>query len=179
MDATELLVSISANYPAIAYLIKLLSVALGGVFLAYGVWLVLQVEVFQTLPKEKFGTLQLILLFVFSGLFISLGWSLDLIGNSIFDYGGYILESFEGSEQWKIENGLTTQKAMQQFAILTSKILGLIFGFWGGLSLVISCFPNTEHKQWPAWIRIFVGAALFNPIAVLDWFGGWGTKFLT
>lgn len=179
LEAAELLVQISSHYPGVAFLLKLISVVIGSVFLGYGIWLILQIELFQTNQNPQFGYIHVTLLFIFSGLFISLGWSLNLIGNSLFDYGGYVLQSFEGTEDWKVQKGLTTQKAMQDFAIVTSKLLGLIFGFWGGLSLILSTLPNSQSKQWPAWVRVAVGAAFFNPIAVLDWFGGWGTKFLT
>lgn len=178
MDSTNLLIQISANYPSIAQLIKYLSIFIGMGVLVYTLILWARVEVFGTVPSSQAGHFKITLLILLSGFMLSLGVTLNYVGNSFFNYGDFVLNSFNDSSNWKVESGTEHVKAMQQFVITTSTTLGLIFGFWGMIGAIASSLPQAEVKLWPCIVRVVVGAAMFNPVAVLDFFGGWGTQFL-
>jgi hypothetical protein len=178
VDPTNLLVQISVNYPSIAQLIKLISMLVGIAVLVYTIVLVVRLEVFGTIQSSQLGYWKIILLFLLGGFCVSLGYTLNLVGNTFFNYGDHVLSSFNDSSNWKVEAGIDPVKGMQRFVITSSQLLGLTFGFWGLIGAIASSMPQSETKLWPCIVRLVVGAALFNPVAVLDFFGGWGTQFL-
>jgi hypothetical protein len=179
VEPTNLLVQFSATYPDIAYYIKLLSILIGTMGCIYGLWLELQVALFGGMQSSQIGTIKIFLIIFLSGCILSLGITMNIVGNTFYNYGDFVLEQYSNSESWKVEQGMSSTVAMKTFVIVTSKVLGLIFCFWGIVGALLSNLPNSEIKIWPCIVRLLVGGAMFNPIAVLDFFGGWGTKFLT
>lgn len=179
MDSTNLLIQFSANYPAIAYLIKLFSVLFGTAGCIYGLWLELQVSLYGRMQSSQVGTFKVVMIIFLSGCLLSFGVTMNIVGNTFYNYGDFVLQQYNDTDSWKVQQGMSNTAAMKTFVIVTSKILGLIFGIWGLVAALLSNLPNSEIKIWPCIVRLFVGASMFNPIEVLDFFGGWGTKFLT
>ncbi|UUA75187.1 hypothetical protein [Cellvibrio sp. QJXJ] len=178
MDAVTLLVQVSSNYPYIAYLIKLLSILIGTGALIYALWIEIQINVFQSTHYSNAGGFKTFIICLFAGFLISLGVTLNIVGATFYDYGDFIIQEYGNSDSWKVDESSVNTIAMKQFVIVSSKVLALIFGFWGALGILLTAFPQAETKFWPGFVRVVVGAAMFNPIAILDFFGGWGTKFL-
>lgn len=178
MEATDLLVRISSHYPSFAYLIKLIAMLIGTWGVGYAAWLVIQVELLGTKTSQEVGFGKVFLIFTISGCIIGFAVTMNIIGNTFFNYGDFILGAFNDSDNWLVPKGTEHVKSMQLFVIITSKLLGLIYGFWGLVGALASAMPRSESRYGMAITRIVVGAAMFNPIAVLDFFGGWGTKFL-
>lgn len=178
MEATDLLVRISAHYPWFAYLLKLIAMLIGTWGTGYAAWLVVQVELLGTKSSQEVGFGKVFAIFFISGCILGFGVTMNMVGNSFFNYGDFIIGSFNDSDNWLVPKGTEHVKSMQLFVIVTSKLLGSIYGFWGLIGALSSAMPRSETKIVPAITRIVVGAAMFNPIAVLDFFGGWGTKFL-
>lgn len=178
MDATEFLVQFSSNYPAIARFTLLIAAFMGVVGTVIAFVLLYKVEVSQTVDRRQFGTGKFIGLMLFSSLMLSTAWTLDLVGNSAFNYGGYILNAIEGTEEWRVRHGDNQIQVMKQFFIVTSQLFGLFVGVWGLAVAMMSLFPNAERRMSAALVRIVVGSAFFDPVSFLNFFGGAGDKYL-
>lgn len=178
MDATEFMIEFSKNYPAIAMLVKRGMFVVAIFATLYALLAVVRIELFGTLQPTQMGYVKICSMILLAGLAAAMGWTLDFVGNSFYDYGGYVLEAYEGTSEWVVREGSTEHAAMQTFVQVTLKTIGLLFGAWGLLTLILVCLPNTESTVKGGIIRMAVGAALFNPIEFLDFFGGWGTAYL-
>lgn len=178
MNATEFVVQFSSNYPAIARFMLNIAFFIGAVGTAIALILLYKVEVSQTIDRRQFGVGKFIGLMLFSSLMLSIGWSLDIVGNSAFNYGGYILNAIEGTEEWRVRQGDDHTRAMKEFFTVTSRLFGLFLGMWGLLVCIMSMTPNAEQKMSGGIIRWVVGAAFIDPVSFLNFFGGAGDKYL-
>lgn len=178
MNATEFVVQFSSNYPAIARFMVMIAYFIGAAGTAIALILLYKVEVSQMVDRRQFGIGKFIGLMVFSSLMLSIAWSLDIVGNSAFNYGGYILNAFEGTDEWKVRQGTDHTRAMKEFFIVTSQLFGFFLGMWGLVVCMMSMTPNAEQKMWGGIIRLLVGAAFIDPVSFLNFFGGAGDKYL-
>jgi|TARA_R100000027_G_scaffold18358_2_gene13235 hypothetical protein len=178
MNATQFVIDFSSSYPSIAEFTKLVAMFIGAAGMFWTCWMAYRLEVAQTLDRSQFGIPQLILAAVFSSLAVSLGWTLDLFGNTAFNYGGYILEAYEGTAEWRVRQTSDHNRAVKEFFIATSKMFGLFLGIWGVTVCIMSCAPNSEQKMWGGILRILVGSAFFDPVTFLNLFWGAGDKYL-
>ena len=178
-NATEFIINVTGNYPAIALLMKYIAMV-GGVF---GVLTMLvlwaRMEVFQTAQNDQVSYTAIIVIGIFSAFLLSFGWTMNMIGNSFFDFGGSILPIYEGTEEWRVEEGESEIQALKLFAVFTSRIFGTILGLWGLLGGLVSQMPGRDSALLSSGWRIAVGAAFFDPVQFLDLFGGLGTRYLT
>ncbi|MDQ2077396.1 hypothetical protein [Marinimicrobium sp. ABcell2] len=178
MDATDFVVQFSSNYPAIVRFTMLIAAFIGAVGTATAIILLYKVEVSQMLDRRQFGLGKFIGLMVFSSLTLSIAWTLDIVGNSAFNYGGYILTAVEGSDEWRVREGVDQARAMKEFFIMTSRVFGLLIGLWGAIICMMSMTPNAEQKLMGGVIRLVLGAAFIDPVTFLNFFGGAGDKYL-
>lgn len=178
MEAVEFMVTVSNNYPSIAWIIKALAVLIGTGGVIFVLVTIVRMEVFQSVPPGAMTYGGLLTITVFSGLLLAFGWTMQFVAQSAFETGGHVLEAFEGTQEWAVREGLSPRRALQEFALATCKVLGAMFGFWGLISGMTSTSPNAQHGLGAAAVRLVAGAIFFSPIEFLDLFGGFGTQLL-
>lgn len=173
LDAMNLMVNISANYPLLYNFTLLLSAFLG---FCMGMWvlvMLVQAYVTQTIPKEKFNWGLAAPAMLISSSMMALTTTLFMVSASILDVGGGSL-----FPPVAITGGLTPDKMLGMFAEQTVRFLGVIFGLWGLVEMFMSRTPDGDRtKIWSGVIRLCVGGALVRAREFGNLFGGMGDVF--
>ena len=158
LAATDLMVNISGEYPALYDFTLLLSAFLGFFGAGYVLVLQLRVSVFGTVPKTEFSWGKVIpALFICSAM-IAFPFTLLTIGNSLFDNGYGSLFPPSAITQDLASN---PAKMLAKFSEMTARIIGYFFGLWGLVGAYHSQLPNGNKEGLrPGAVRVLIGTML-------------------
>lgn len=173
LDAMNLMVSISAEYPYFYTFITILAAFMGFCMASAVLIYLARVHITQTISPEKFNWGLAIPALILAGMLGGFSTTMMLVSGTALDSGAGSL-----FPPTAITGGLTPDKMLGMFAEQTVRMLGYIFGIWGLGEAYFSRMPEGNRtKIWSGSIRVFVGALLINARQVGNWFGGMGDVF--
>jgi hypothetical protein len=167
------LIAFSSHYPSIVNFINVIAAVIGVLIIIYTGMLAYKQSTNRLQNNSAFGIGKIIILLFIGSFLITYGYTMMLVGNSVFAYGAaFTITDYASTADLVLADSGNAVKILQDFTILSSRVIAIFVGFWGILNIFHGVKPDGKSELVTAGItRLFVSVILAKPKEFFDLFG--------
>jgi|GEM_PF-4652812 len=178
MDAVEWMRQIASNYASVMLLIKMIAFLIGAGCIITAITLIAYVQVLGMQTQQQWHLGMLLLLMFVGSLFLSFGVLMQGTSDTVFGTDTEVLSLYTSQDNWSISESADSTSVLKQFVVLSSRLLGFMFGLWGLITILSSSMPNSQSSIKGGMVSIVVGVLFVDIISTLNLFGDLGNTYL-